>query len=96
MEPDRFGDVSFRFLDDPDGDPEPPPRRRRRWTLALPAAVIAAGCLAAGANALTGSSERTVRPARVTHTHGVRTEHSGPICHGHRLGRHAPSTAPAY
>ena len=51
MGPDRFDDVEFTMLE----QPEPPPRPRlRRWMLAPVAAVLAAGALAAGASALTG------------------------------------------
>jgi hypothetical protein len=51
VEPDRFEDVAFRMLEQPE-----PPRRRprlRRWMLGGVAAAMAAGALAAGASALT-------------------------------------------
>jgi hypothetical protein len=90
MEPDRFGDVSFRILDDPEPPPERGARRwrRRRWTIAVPAALLAAGSLAAGASALTGSNPPA--PLRqFPSTHGVRTAHSGPQCHaGQAHGLH--------
>jgi hypothetical protein len=49
--PDRFDDVEFRMLE----QPEPPGRPRlRRWTLTALSAVLATGMFAAGASALTG------------------------------------------
>ena len=57
MAPDRFDDVDIRFMED---DPEPPrraPSLRRRMTVALSAWILAAGVMAAGASALTGSSD---------------------------------------
>jgi hypothetical protein len=49
--PDRFDDVEYTMLE----QPQPPRRPRlRRWMLAPLAAVLAAGALAAGASALTG------------------------------------------
>jgi hypothetical protein len=57
MAPDRFDDVDIRFMED---EPEPPrraPSLRRRMTVALSAWILAAGVLAAGASALTDSSD---------------------------------------
>jgi hypothetical protein len=52
--PDRFDDVEFRMLE----QPEPPQRPRlRRWTLTALSAVLATGLFAGGASALT-SEER--------------------------------------
>jgi hypothetical protein len=49
--PDRFDDVAFRMLE----EPEPPRRPRlRRWTLTALSAVLATGAFAGGASALTG------------------------------------------
>jgi hypothetical protein len=49
--PDRFDDVEFRMLE----QPEPPGRPRlRRWTLTALSAVLATGLFAGGASALTG------------------------------------------
>jgi hypothetical protein len=57
--PDRFDDVEYTMLE----QPEPPRRpRRRRWMLAPLATVLAAGVLAAGASALTGG-DRAPAPA---------------------------------
>jgi hypothetical protein len=51
VEPDRFDDVAFRMLE----EPEPPRRPRlRRWTLTALSAVLAAGSFATGASALSG------------------------------------------
>ena len=51
MGPDRFDDVAFRMLE----EPEPPRRLRlRRWTLTALSAVLATGAFAGGASALTG------------------------------------------
>jgi hypothetical protein len=48
--PDRFDDVEFRMLE----QPEPPGRPRlRRWTLTALSAVLATGLFAGGASALT-------------------------------------------
>jgi hypothetical protein len=52
--PDRFDDVEFRMLE----QPEPPERPRlRRWTLTALSAVLAVGLFAGGASAVT-SEER--------------------------------------
>jgi hypothetical protein len=52
--PDRFDDVEYRVLE----EPEPPRRPRlRRWTLTALSAVLATGAFAAGASAITGSQE---------------------------------------
>ena len=51
MGPDRFDDVEYRVLE----EPEPPRRPRvRRWTLTALAVVVASGAASAGASALTG------------------------------------------
>jgi hypothetical protein len=65
MEPDRSGDVVSWVLEEPD----PPPRRpnrRRRLAIAATASLLAAGGLAAGASALTGSSDEGARPAKTS------------------------------
>ena len=57
---DRFDDVEYEIVE----SPEPP--RRRRWPVAVVAAVLATGALAAGASALTtsgGDAARTAKPA---------------------------------
>jgi hypothetical protein len=59
MARDGFDDVGIRFMDDPE-EPAPPRRPaslRKRMTIALSAAILAAGVLSAGASALTGSEE---------------------------------------
>jgi hypothetical protein len=68
MEPDRFEDVAFRMIEEPD---QRPPRHRRRWVAALAGSVLAAGALAAGASALTGGDE-AAPPAkhRIEHRRG--------------------------
>jgi hypothetical protein len=90
MPPDRFDDVEFRILD----DPEPrPPRRRRRWLVAGGGAVLAAGALAAGASALTDSGNDPAPaakpPAREAGSHH-RFGHDG--CH-HGEGRASPDSS---
>jgi hypothetical protein len=54
MEHDRFDDVAFRMIEEPEPPRRKPPRRRR-LVLAGMAAVLAAGALAAGASALSDS-----------------------------------------
>jgi hypothetical protein len=56
MAPDRFDDVDIRFVEDPE-PPRRPPSLRRRMTVALSAWILAAGVLAAGASALTGTDD---------------------------------------
>jgi hypothetical protein len=53
MERERFDDVSYHFVEEP--EPPRPPRRVRRWALGGVAAIVVAGGLAAGASALTSS-----------------------------------------
>ena len=60
MEPDRFDDVELQVLEEP---VPRGPRRGTRWAIGLVASVLTAGALAAGASALTGSSDEAVRPA---------------------------------
>jgi hypothetical protein len=49
--PDRFDDVEYRVLE----EPEPPRRPRlRQWTFAALSVVVATGVLAGGASAITG------------------------------------------
>lgn len=62
--PDRFDDVEFRMLE----QPEPPGRPRvRRWTLTALSAVLATGLFAGGASALT-SEERAPAAAQGSKT----------------------------
>lgn len=71
MEPDRFDDVAFRMLEQPE-----PPRRRprvRRWTLGALSVVTATGALAAGASALTGDD--AAPPAKVSHRSSLAAPH---------------------
>ena len=94
MEPDRFDDVEVRHVEDLEA--RAPRRRRRRWPVALGAAAVAAGILAAGASALTGSHEpaaarKAASPHRIaTHPHGAQ-------CHaGEAQRRRAALDASAY
>src|SRR3954451_2161328 len=57
MEPDRFDDVAFRMIEEPE-PPSRPPRRRRRWLVATAASVVLAGAPAPRASALAGSGEQ--------------------------------------
>ena len=58
MGPDRFDDVEYRVLE----EPEPPRRPRlRRWTLTALSAVLATGVFAAGASALSGDDAAPAR-----------------------------------
>ena len=57
MEPERFDDVAFRIVETPEPPRRPP--RGRRWLLALAAAFLTTGALAAGASALGGGDEAT-------------------------------------
>jgi hypothetical protein len=63
MDRDRFDDVEFHIVE----EPEPPrprrPRRLRRWALAAGGSVLVAGALAAGASALTGSNGQAKAPS---------------------------------
>ena len=89
MEPDRFDDVEYHVLE----EPEPPrrePRRRRRLAVVAATALFAAGGLAAGASALTGSGEPSQRTVPVGapkkgvtyNADGVPMVRSGPECRG--------------
>jgi hypothetical protein len=60
VEPDRFDDVAFRVLEEPEPPRRPP--RLRRWTLGALSAVLATGAFAAGASALSGGEGTTPAP----------------------------------
>jgi hypothetical protein len=62
---DRFDDVEYRVLE----EPEPPRRPRlRRWTLTALSAVLAAGAFASGASAL--SADEPVSKAKSASKNG--------------------------
>jgi len=90
MEPDRVDDVAYRIVE----SPEPPRRRwRKRWTVVAAASVLAAGGLAAGASALTGSDgpggNATAKPTKATGVtgDGVATGRDGRWCRGGKAGK---------
>lgn len=87
MPPDRFDDVEFRIIDEP--EPTRPPRRRRRWLVAGGAAVLTAGALAAGASALTGGEDRA--PAAKPAVKEMRYHHGWGRHHGCRKGDRRPA-----
>jgi hypothetical protein len=86
MEPDRFDDVEFRYLE----RPEPPPRgpRRRRLAAVLLTAAVMTGGITAGASALSDSGSRPAAPAKATkpktfyNADGVPTVRDGHECWG--------------
>ena len=87
MEPGRFDDVEFQFLE----RPEPPPRgpRRRRLAAALLAAALVTGGITAGASALSDSGAQPAAPAKTKpkvfyNADGVPTVRDG---HGCRKGK---------
>jgi hypothetical protein len=63
MDGERFDDVAYRFID----EPEPPrprrPRRVRRWVAAAGVTAVVAGGLAAGASALTDNGGKAKAPS---------------------------------
>jgi hypothetical protein len=73
VEHDRFDDVEFTFV----GEPEPPPPRRRRRGL-VAAAVIVAGGLAVGATAIASQDEPVAPKAKPAFQ--VRESHRGDGC----------------
>jgi uncharacterized membrane protein len=79
---DRFDDVEFTFVEEP--EPAPPPRRRRRGLVA--AAVIVAGGLAAGATAIASQDEPPAAKAPAK-AFDVRESHRGDGCRK-GAGRH--------
>jgi hypothetical protein len=71
MEPDRFDDVELQVF----GAPVPrAPRRGARWALAIVAAALTAGTLAAGASALTGSDGGSAPPAARQQLHTLQSD----------------------
>jgi hypothetical protein len=80
---DRFDDVVFHIVE----EPEPPrprrPRRVRRWALAAGASVIVAGALAAGASALTGSDGKAKPPSAANERALTAPGHGGFMRNGH-------------
>lgn len=77
MESDRFDDVDFRMIEEP--EPARPPRRRRRRGLVAVAAIAVAGGLAAGASALASPDEPAAPAAapKVTFDTGAKGHHRG-------------------
>ena len=65
MEPNRFDDVETRIVEEPASEPRAPRRQRRlgHAAVALTAAAVLAGTLAAGASALTSTAQAPTRPA---------------------------------
>ena len=85
MEPDRFDDVELQVLEEP--TPRGP-RRSTRWAIAVVAALLSAGTLAAGAAALTGSSDVHARPVArpdIDAVHAV-TWDGATLCQGRERG----------
>ena len=87
MPPDRFDDVEFRIIDEP--EPARPGRRPGRWVAAATATVLAVGALAAGASALTGGEDAppaaappAAKDTQLHHGFG----HDGRGCHRHDGG----------
>ena len=67
---DRFDDVETRIVDEP--DPAAPARRQRRLghaAVALTAAAVVTGTLAASATALTSTAQAPTRAAEQSATH---------------------------
>ena len=61
MGPERFDDVEYRVLE----QPEPPARPRlRRWTLTALSAVLATGMFAGGASAVSGDDAAPAAKAK--------------------------------
>jgi len=91
MDRERFDDVAYSIVE----EPEPPKRRRprhvRRWAVGAGAALIVAGGLAAGASALTDSGGKAKAPSAANEraipangwTAYSPTGHHN--CHRHRL-----------
>ena len=91
MEPDRLDDVAFRMIEEP--APLPPRARlRRRVALVLTSAIVAAGGMAAGADALTGSAEQGAPPAakssQFIRDSDGRRGHDCPAGKGHGFRKH--------
>jgi hypothetical protein len=91
MEPGRFDDVEFRYLE----RPEPPARgpRRKRWAAVLLAAALLTGGITAGASALSGSGSQPAPPAKAKpkvfyNADGVPTVRDGHECWGGKGGKH--------
>ena len=90
MEPGRFDDVEFQFLE----RPEPPPRgpRRKRWAAALLAAAVLTGGITAGASALSDSGDAPAAPGKAKprmfyNADGVPTVRDGHECRAGKDGK---------
>jgi hypothetical protein len=99
MDRERFDDVAYSIVE----EPEPPrprrPRHIRRWALGAGAALIVAGGLAAGASALTDSGGKPKPPSAVNEralpasgwtAYSPAAHHN---CHRHRFHQVAPPAA---
>jgi hypothetical protein len=102
MEPGRFDDVEFQFLERPEPSPRGP--RRKRFAAALVAAALLAGGITAGASALSDSGARPAAPAKAKpkvfyNADGVPTVRDGHGCRAgeggkrHRRDRDSSSSA---
>jgi hypothetical protein len=85
---DRFDDVEFHIVE----EPEPPrprrPRRVRRWAVAAGASVIVAGALAAGASALTDSGGKAKPPSAASERALTAPGHREFMRNGHGCHHH--------
>jgi hypothetical protein len=74
---EQFDDVELQILE----EPEPPrgPRRATRWALAVVAAALSAGAMAAGASALS----ETPPPAAKHHLQALRSDAPAMPCAEH-------------
>jgi hypothetical protein len=100
MDRDRFDDVSYHFVPEPDPPRPRRPRRVRRWALAACASVVVAGGLAAGASALTGSGGQAKAPSTAARERALgapaAAASSGVYpCHHHRFHYGAAGTPPS-
>ena len=83
MDSDRFDDVRFRMIEEPEATP--PPRRRGRRRVAVASALLVAGAVATSATALATTDDGAAPPAAKPSFIGDKQfRHHGGCHHGDR------------
>lgn len=88
MDRERFDDVSYHFVEEPEPPRPPRSRRVRRWVVGGVSAAVVAGCLAAGASALTSAKAPAKSGAAGAQERSLPTDPNGFLRSGGRGCHH--------